>query len=246
VETQVQKHAGLIHDLHVQSTTTETSFRNLLSTFEGFCNQATLNIERMAPPALPAPWPRSSPVGVKPRRVFVAGIGAIIAVVVIVGLSFWPAHGPIADVKRNRSAASVRSAPSTEPATVSAASVEPPAKPPQAAVAKPVANPPAVPVANANPPVRTPGSGPAMEIVLHATEPSWISMRDQDGKPLFAELLVPGSDRTVTLRGSSTLRTGNAGGLDVKLNGNAIGSIGPTGKVREIVFKDGGFTINSN
>lgn len=247
VETQVQKHAGLIHDLHAQSATTETSFRNLLSTFEGFCNQAALNIERMAPAALPAAWTR--PPRVKPRGLWVAGVGAVIAVAVVIGLSFWPAPNGTPAAKQDPTAASARNAPSTEPATVSAASLKIPAaaavNDPVKAGAKPAASRPAVPVATANAPVRTPGSGPAMEIVLNATEPSWVSMKDQDGQALFAQLIVPGSGRTVTLEGGGTLRTGNAGGLVVQLNGNSIGPIGPNGKIREIEFKNGTFKINS-
>ncbi|HEV2200756.1 MAG TPA: RodZ domain-containing protein [Bryobacteraceae bacterium] len=243
VETQVQKHAGLIHDLHAQSATTETSFRNLLSTFEGFCNQATLNIERMAPAALPAAWERAPRV--KLRGLWVAGAGAFIAASVVIGLSLWPTHDTTLSVKQDHAAASARNAPTTEPATVSAATVKAPAPTPANAGARPPANRPAIPVAAANSPVQTTSSGLPMEIVLDATEPSWISMKDQDGKALFAQLLVPGSARTVTLQGSGTLRTGNAGGLVVQLNGNPIGPVGPNGKVREIEFKNGSFTINS-
>jgi hypothetical protein len=95
------------------------------------------------------------------------------------------------------------------------------------------------------PPVRPVNAGPFMDIVLEATEPSWVSMNDHDGKVLFAQLLVPGSGRTVKLQGTGTLRTGNAGGLVVRLNGNQIGPIGPRGGVCDIAFKDGRFTIKS-
>ena len=84
-----------------------------------------------------------------------------------------------------------------------------------------------------------------MEIVLSATQPSWIAMKDREGKSLFAELLVPGSSRSVELEGSGVLRTGNAGGLVVRLNGAPVGPLGPTGKIREIEFKNGNFTITS-
>jgi hypothetical protein len=82
-----------------------------------------------------------------------------------------------------------------------------------------------------------------MELALAATEPTWISMKDQDGKSMFAQLLVPGTDKNLTLDGGGVLRTGNAGGLVVKLNGNSIGPIGPAGQVREIEFLNGKFTI---
>ncbi len=242
VETQVQKHTGLIQELRVQSSATETSFRNLLSTFESFCNQATLNIERMSPPALllparPARVPRS-----KLSSAAIAGVGVVIAAGVVIGISLWPAHQATMKVDPRPSAAYK---PAGEPAIVSAASA-----PANAGAHIPDAHAPGTLSPSPSPSNQTPSVQPgrtsaSMEIVLNATEPSWISMKDQDGRDLFAQLLVPGSARTVNLQGGGTLRTGNAGGLAVRLNGNPIGPLGPSGKVREINFKNGGFTITT-
>jgi len=41
------------------------------------------------------------------------------------------------------------------------------------------------------------------------------------------------------------LRTGNAGGLIVRFNGKEIGPLGPAGKVRDIVFKDGAYKVHA-
>lgn len=259
VETQVQKHSGLIQDLHAQSSATESSFRNLLSTFESFCNQATLNIERMTPQALP-PQTGSSPAGTaqvfspqvqraiapamssptpqrKRRGVLIAGIGVALAAAVVLAIALWPARET--PLNSNASAAYK---PSTEPATVSAASVPSSQAAPPNLDVRTAEKPQALAPVAAVPPASESHAAP-MDIVLEAAEPSWVSMNDQDGKTLFAQLIMPGSPRRVSLQGSGVLRTGNAGGLSVRLNGVSLGLLGPKGRVRDVEFKDGSFKI---
>jgi cytoskeleton protein RodZ len=84
-----------------------------------------------------------------------------------------------------------------------------------------------------------------MHLELTASEPTWVSMMAPDRTGLFARLLVPGHPRSVDVEHAATLRTGNAGGLQVALDGKPLGPIGPKGKVREIEFKDGVFKITS-
>jgi len=241
VENQVQKHSGLIHDLHTRSSTTETSFRNLLSTFETFCEQATRNIERMSPKTLPA-GPAQS-LRFTPRGVLIAGTGLVIAVAVIIGISLWPVRSGLPAGKPVQSSSITRYPPSTEPATVSAASVQHPTIPPVSIDARPAINATARPVNLGS--ADGAENSSVMEVGLEATEPSWISMRDQGGNNLFAQLLVPGSPRTVSLQGAGTLRTGNAGGLVVRLNGKPIGPLGPSGQIRDVEFTRGNFRIVS-
>ena len=104
-----------------------------------------------------------------------------------------------------------------------------------------------VPVERQPEPTPTPAPAPAppadpMRIELEALEPAWVAMTDADGKRIFAGLVSPGDARTFEVE-TAKLRTGNAGGLTVKLNGQSLGTIGPHGKVREIDFKDKAFTI---
>ena len=82
-----------------------------------------------------------------------------------------------------------------------------------------------------------------MHVELEASEPTWISITDADGKTLLSQLLLPGSPKTLDLDQAATLRTGNAGGLVVRFNDQPIGPLGPRGKIREIEFKDGAFRI---
>ena len=119
-----------------------------------------------------------------------------------------------------------------------------PARPePSVAQAAPVVEPQPTPA-----PVTTRAPAPLprvsrMHIDLAASEPTWLFMTDGNGKRLYAGVLLPDAPRTVDVAEEAKLRTGNAGGLLVKLNGQPLGPIGPRGKVREIEFKDNGFTI---
>jgi len=115
------------------------------------------------------------------------------------------------------------------------ARAEPATAPRPAAEPTPVPTPVATPTP---PPRRQP-----MRIELDASAPSWVSMTDHDGTRLFAGLVSPGNPRTFDLEQPARLRTGNAGGLLVKLNGKSLGPIGPEGKVREVQFADNHFTI---
>jgi hypothetical protein len=84
-----------------------------------------------------------------------------------------------------------------------------------------------------------------MHLKLSASEPTWISLTGADRNGLFSRLLLPGQPRLVDVEHAATLRTGNAGGLQVALDGKPLGPIGPKGKIRYIEFKDGGFKITS-
>ena len=50
LENRVDQHAQQIQDFGAQAKATETSFRNLLTTVETFCEQATQRIETISPP----------------------------------------------------------------------------------------------------------------------------------------------------------------------------------------------------
>ena len=82
-----------------------------------------------------------------------------------------------------------------------------------------------------------------MTIRLEASEPAWVSIIDDQGAKLFGKVLLANETHTLELARSATLRTGNAGGLTVEFNGQAIGPLGPAGKVREILFRDGSFKM---
>lgn len=91
----------------------------------------------------------------------------------------------------------------------------------------------AAPVSNPNAPVR---------VELLADEPVWVLART-DGKYLFSGTLTPNQTRTVEANSSVVLRLGNAGGVNITLNGKSIGAVGPKGQVRTVQLTSGGFEI---
>lgn len=126
----------------------------------------------------------------------------------------------------------LRFSPARPAETVIAKSPAPPAAGPSAAVPAPAVQP-------------EPARVQTMRIEVDSTEPSWISLTDQEGDRLAVGVVDPGKPRIVEVDHPATLRTGNAGGLIVRLNGKSLGTIGPRGKVREVSFHDGAFTITA-
>ena len=81
-----------------------------------------------------------------------------------------------------------------------------------------------------------------VQIELAATEQTWLSITP-DGKQVFSGVLQPAEVRLIAAREAATIRVGNAGGINVRLNGKAIGPIGPIGQVRTLVINRAGFQI---
>ena len=223
VENRLEDHDGSLRDLRSKSATTEDSFRHLLSAVEGFCDQAAHQIERIAPPPLPAP--RAAVRERFSRNWHFWAIGAASAVALVTaGLMLWPGHAsetPVHNQPPATAAAAVPPRPAPAPAT------------------------PAAPAAGAAIPVQAPAveARGGMQVDLEASEATWISVVDADRKTLLSRVLNPGEVRRVEVDNGSVVRTGNAGGTVVKLNGKSIGPLGPHGRVREIEFRDGAFKI---
>ena len=98
-----------------------------------------------------------------------------------------------------------------------------PAPPPQTEAA-PTPQTSAEPVAPAT-------TQPGLEIA--ASEPSWIQV-SSEGKTVFIGTLEANQPRQFATGASATLRTGNAGAIEVRWNGKSVGSIGPKGQVRVV------------
>jgi len=80
----------------------------------------------------------------------------------------------------------------------------------------------------------------AFRVELSAIERTWLSIV-ADGEETFTGVLE--TDQTKVLEGHETarIRTGNAGGLNIVFNGKALGSLGPRGQVRTVVFTKTGY-----
>ena len=76
------------------------------------------------------------------------------------------------------------------------------------------------------------GSG-SLQVVLNASETSWVSV-SVDGKVVFSGILQPNDRREINAEEKVKVIAGNAGGLDISLNGKSIDAIGPKGQVRTV------------
>jgi cytoskeleton protein RodZ len=81
-----------------------------------------------------------------------------------------------------------------------------------------------------------------VQVQLTAEEPVWVRVRS-GGKYLFSGTLEANQTRTVDGAGTVELLLGNAGGMQITLNGKPIGSVGPKGQVRTVQLTPGGFRI---
>lgn len=76
------------------------------------------------------------------------------------------------------------------------------------------------------------GEEGVVSIVLLATADSWIQVRGAGEELLFTRVLRPGDTYRVPDRPGLTLLTGNAGGLDIVVEGVRLPQLGPNGAVR--------------
>ena len=68
-------------------------------------------------------------------------------------------------------------------------------------------------------------------VEIRATEETWIQVEAPNNEILLTRVLLPGDIYRVPNRNDVTLDTGNAGGLEVKVDGNVIGPLGEAGVV---------------
>src|SRR5882724_2578467 len=71
-------------------------------------------------------------------------------------------------------------------------------------------------------------------IVVRATSDSWVQIRSTDQALLFTRVLKAGESYLVPDRPGVSMRTGNAGGLEITVDGKPTASIGPNGAIRTI------------
>jgi cytoskeleton protein RodZ len=71
---------------------------------------------------------------------------------------------------------------------------------------------------------------------LSATESTWLSITNSEGKAIFSGMLYPSETKTLTASDAAQMKVGNAGGIAVRLNGKEIGPLGERGQVRTVLF----------
>ena len=94
---------------------------------------------------------------------------------------------------------------------------------------QPVVAPPNLSTASAEADVDQPS-----RITLRAYATSWIQVRAPDQSVLFTGFLKPGDVYRVPDRPGLSMRAGNAGGLDVLVDGKTAPALGPSGAVRNV------------
>jgi cytoskeleton protein RodZ len=169
---------------------------------------------------------------------------AALVVVLVAGAridGWWHESGTVA-TKKTESRAPVlenttpRTAPSpatelVSPASVSQVAARPAAAAPVAAAAK--QDEPAAP------------AGSKVELALTATEETWLSV-SSDGTPVFSGLLEANQTKTVEGKEFAELRVGNAAGLEVRLNGKPLGTLGAHSQVRDLLITSDKFHFVSS
>lgn len=133
--------------------------------------------------------------------------------------------------------ASASSATSAQSAAAPAASAAP--SPSSATAAAPTAAAiPAVPAADAaSSHVYGQESGPS-RVQIRALQESWVQVRDGNGNLLITRVLRVGDVYRAPDEPGLTMVTGNAGGLEISVDGNKVAALGETGQVMRGVSLD--------
>jgi cytoskeleton protein RodZ len=75
-------------------------------------------------------------------------------------------------------------------------------------------------------------SSESKKIVLRAKEPSWVEVRDENGRVIFMRVLRNGQEYNVPQNPGVTISTGNAGGIEIFVGDQKLPSLGTRGEVR--------------
>jgi cytoskeleton protein RodZ len=79
-------------------------------------------------------------------------------------------------------------------------------------------------------------------IVIQAKQGSWIDAC-ADGRTVLRRYLAPSSAVEVGFSNAAVVRTGNAGGVNISVNGTPTGPVGAAGEVRVMQFDAKGFHL---
>src|SRR5213075_494028 len=84
-----------------------------------------------------------------------------------------------------------------------------------------------------------PTPNPPGEVVIRATADSWIQIRDARQSVLLTRVLKAGESCRAPAQPGLSMRTGNAGGLEIMVDGVPAPPIGARGMARRNVVLDG-------
>ena len=130
----------------------------------------------------------------------------------------------------DRPAANPSTDPSTDPSTEVTTAALPAPSPPAADEDSGATQPPGA----------EPGNADAVpRLILRAVADSWIEIQSDDAPPLYSGLLREGESYAVPERQGLKLVTGNAGGLEILVDGQVMPRLGPPGAVMRDIDLDG-------
>lgn len=131
------------------------------------------------------------------------------------------------------------------PATPSATPTSPPslARPAPTATPDPAQQITATTTEAAPPSVSDAGAATAQDagdarIILKAKADSWIQVHTPSDELIYSRILRPGDSYRVPNRPDLKLTTGNAGALDIQVDGQSVASLGAAGQVRRGILLD--------
>jgi cytoskeleton protein RodZ len=89
---------------------------------------------------------------------------------------------------------------------------------------------------------RVPAVQGKSRIVIQAKQGSWIDAC-ADGRTVIRRYLAPAGTAELGFSNAAVVRTGNAGGVDISVNGTSAGPVGKIGEVRVVRFDAQGFHL---
>ncbi|HLK49576.1 MAG TPA: RodZ domain-containing protein [Bryobacteraceae bacterium] len=205
-------------------------------------------------PAAEIPLPRMSgwqAIGDRGAR-WSSSVGALVLMLLVMlacagAYAWWqrarhPAAAHVIPPAATKPETRPASEPNPQPAPETPADSAPAAEKTEALPQTETANPVPAAAARVTAPAAEADPNAAVRVEVLAQEASWIWMR-ADGQFSFSGVLEANQAHTVTANRNVILKLGNAGGVDVRLNGKPIGPLGAKGAVRTIQLTPGGFQI---
>ncbi|MDY0882485.1 RodZ domain-containing protein [Dongia soli] len=90
----------------------------------------------------------------------------------------------------------------------------------------------------ASPDVAAAAASTATRVNIHAKLESWVQIVDRDGKPILSRVLRAGETYSVPDQPGLVMSTGNAGGIEMLLDGKPLQNLGAVGLVRRNISLD--------
>jgi cytoskeletal protein RodZ len=163
-------------------------------------------------------------------------VGLILITAVFVGVRTWQGWDDGNPVRTAFESASSYTGDTVDSAAVPEAAAEPAETDDRAAAAEAVAA-----AAEAEAAAAAEAEPVEFTVGLTATDRSWVKVSEAGGEALFTGFLVAGESQDYTTEVPLTLWVGNAGVIEVAVDGQDQGPSGGSGEVREITVGADGF-----